>query len=101
MGQSIEQAFLVFVSLLQAMQDREYADHPSNPEITFTSGKKYWRVVKVDAGSRYAFCFVEKATGNILKTASWSKPARGIRGNILNQDQGMAAVTTHGAVYWG
>lgn len=65
-------------------------------------GKKYAKIVKreihngVNVGGS-AFCFVDLATGNILKAASWATPAKGIRGNIAN---GAADLTPYGAVYF-
>lgn len=43
-------------------------------------------------------CFVDAATGNILKADGWKRPARGIRGSIFaaNFDLGRA-VTQYGA----
>jgi len=66
-------------------------------KISVEFGRKYARIVKEDFGSRSAFCFVEMTTGDILKSAGWKVPAKGIRGNIRN---GAADVTQYGAVYF-
>src|SRR5262245_14317228 len=63
---------------------------------TFERGPKYARIVKNDH-QRSVFCFVELATGNILKAAGWKAPEKNhVRGNIAN---GAADVTPYGAQY--
>ena len=50
-------------------------------------GKRYVKVVKITyggEGQKSVVCFIEKATGNILKAASWNAPAKGVRGNVAN-----------------
>jgi hypothetical protein len=67
-------------------------------------GKKYARIVTVapDGMVRSAFGFIEIATGNLLKTAGWSAPAKGVRGNIRLGDASNGwngAVGDHGMAY--
>ena len=65
--------------------------------VTFQRGKKNARIVLTEEGQgRSVHCFVDLATGNILKSASWQTPAKGARGNIIN---GAAQVGPHGAQY--
>ena len=46
-------------------------------------GRKYIKLINVEGGrDSSVYCFVEAATGDILKAESWSKPARHARGNI-------------------
>lgn len=66
--------------------------------IEYQFGKKYVRVVISDSISagRSAHCFVEVATGNILKSASWASPAKNFsRGNVITKD--FSRVTWTGA----
>lgn len=56
--------------------------------VEFETGRKYIKVLKCrkfDTGysSRDLYCFIDKATGDILKPASWSTPAKHARGNIF------------------
>jgi hypothetical protein len=45
-------------------------------------------------------CFIDKATGNILKADSWKKPAPQIRGSIFNDNFDIGrAVGEYGAAY--
>jgi hypothetical protein len=65
--------------------------------VEYQYGKKYIRVVTSDshAAGRSAHCFVEIATGNILKAASWASPAKNFsRGNIFTD---ISRVTWTGA----
>ena len=54
-------------------------------EYIVESGKKYHKVIMVTcSGNRSVHCFVDKNNGDVYKAASWSKPARGVRYNLLN-----------------
>jgi hypothetical protein len=50
-------------------------------------GQKNVRIVirERDSGG-YVYCFVELATGDILKAAGFKAPAKGKRGSIWNED---------------
>lgn len=87
-----------FVSQVQEKVSALHAKSGCNWEVKIEVefGKKYARIIKSDFGSRSAYCFVDMATGDILKAAGWKAPAKGIRGNIRN---GAADVTQYGAVY--
>jgi len=50
--------------------------------------------------SRTVHCFIDAATGNILKADGWKRPAKGIRGSIFAQGFDLGrAVTQYGAAY--
>ena len=68
----------------------------SKPEITVTFGAKYAKLISDNS----VFCFVEIATGNVRKAASFKTPAKGVRGNITDASGGMDSVTPYGAVYF-
>lgn len=73
-------------------------------EIGFTEGRRYVRVTSKStfgAGCS-AFCFVDKKTGNVLKTASWNAPVPlpvGRRGNIYDVHNGLSWITPYGTEY--
>ena len=49
-------------------------------DYVIESGKKYHKVVMIDAGSsRSVHCFIDKNTGEVYKSASWKSPAKGVR----------------------
>ncbi len=89
----------LFIALLNEKRAAYNAASGFAWATTFTAevGKKYARIVKSDMGdSRSAFCFVDLATGAILKAAGWSSPAKHARGNISN---GAADLGPYGAYY--
>ena len=57
------------------------------------------RVVREDTGSRSVHCFVDMATGDVLKADGWSRPAKHARGNIYRPDNGLKAMGPYGAAY--
>lgn len=65
------------------------------------NSRKYIRVVmclKIDPHQqRSVFCFIEKATGNVLKAGTWKAPAKHARGNIY--EIGKEGVGEYGAHY--
>lgn len=51
--------------------------------IEVIPGRKFTKIAKTKAdGHREVYCFVDTATGDILKPANWKSPAKGIRGNV-------------------
>lgn len=60
---------------------------------------KNFRIVADHAGQNSVYVFVEKATGDILKSASWKVPAKGVRGNIFSENA-TACCGPYGAVYF-
>lgn len=75
--------------------------------VTAEYGRKYARIVRRNVqrttGEEYGacvHCFVEISTGNILKAATWSAPAKHARGNISDPNMGIGtAVGVYGAAY--
>ena len=63
-------------------------------------GKRFVRIVKNDGEGtgRSVFCFVEKATGDVYKAASWKAPAKHARGYIFAPNP-IAGVNEYGANY--
>ena len=71
----------------------------SIPTLTVNKrGKKFWRIVRVDGGSRSAWGFIDITTGDILKAASWASPAKHPRGNIFDKES-WKTVTPYGPAY--
>lgn len=96
------QALNAFVAKLQAAQDEYRAKRmPNLPKETYSAdpnGRKYVRIVCQSGSSRSVYCFVERSTGHILKSASWKAPAEGERGSIYNADPLMGC-GPHGVAY--
>jgi hypothetical protein len=87
-----------FIFALHAKLEAHYADQkcPANVVVEAQPGKKYTRIVVRTWGSGSAFCFIDNATGDILKSDGWKRPAKGVRGNIRN---GAADVGPYGPAY--
>ena len=70
---------------------------PKGVEISIDRGPRYIRVVRQDGSSTSVYAFVDRKTGDILKSAGWKGPAKGRRGNIYSGNYG---VTEYGASYY-
>jgi len=86
----IEAVLPEFIEALDAMVDTYFREelprsHANGmvPKHRAEIGKKFIRIVQYDPSSGSAFCFLD-ADGNVLKPDGWKRPAKGIRGNILN-----------------
>ena len=64
--------------------DNEY---PSNGNYHFmlTTGRKYHKIVNDNGGGVH--CFIDKQTGEVYKPASYNKPAKHVRYNLLQDPQ--------------
>lgn len=91
-----------FLALCQHIVDREYGTGDQRHVLSVDpNGKRYTRIVTaaVNGSSRSVYCFIDTTNGDILKSASWKTPAKGARGNILAEDEGMRRMTAYGAGY--
>ena len=67
--------------------------------VEFEEGNKYVKVVSVSWNSRSVHSFVEKATGDIWRAASWKAPARNfVRGNVFDRNSYLNRTTWTGVV---
>lgn len=67
----------------------------SVPKLEVVGGQKYIKIASIDGSSRGAYAFVEVATGDVLKAASWKAPAKGKRGNIYTAELGVGPYGAH------
>lgn len=92
-----------FVAEIQAMIDAHYMERFPNltPEMITVDegGRRYVRIVSSmpNGTCRKVFCFVERSTGRVLKSASWKAPAKHGRGNI--SEHASKSCTVYGAAY--
>jgi hypothetical protein len=93
-----------FVKLAQAVVDSHMAAHcPNNTRkvLSVEPGRRYARIVIQSEGdlySRSVYCFVDMTNGNVLKSESWKKPAKGPRGSIFASNP-VEGVGPYGAAY--
>lgn len=79
--------------------NRVKKDHQPNVYVS-NNGPKYVRINvsgMTDGSHGYVYCFIEKSTGNVLKAATYSAPAKHARGNIY--EIGNEGVERYGAKY--
>ena len=68
--------------LAQKLQE-DYNRSSTANRIVFeiTEGRKYYKLVEVNGG---VHAFIDKNTGDVFKPASWNKPAKHVRYNLLD-----------------
>lgn len=76
-------AIETFAKFVKSLVNSEITNEKFQWGVQIIPGRKYAKIAltKPD-GYRMVYCFVDIATGNILKAAGWKAPAVGIRGNI-------------------
>ena len=95
-------ALAEFAAILQAYLATIWAAQKNvgpAPTIEVQTGPKYARLVTVNYGQKSAYGFVDLTTGNLLKSASWKAPAKGVRGNIF-ADNPLSGCNLYGMVYF-
>ena len=55
-------------------------------EFYLETGRKYYKLVHRSGKSRSVHCFINKTNGDVLKSASWKSPAKGVRYNLLDDN---------------
>ncbi len=65
--------------------ERNKFDMTKVPTYGIEMGKRFAKIVVTSWGQKSVHCFVEIATGDIYKAATWSAPAKGVRGNISKE----------------
>lgn len=83
--------------------DRIFGDKDDLKDtIGFSDGKRYIRIHRMrrsDETQKSAWAFIDKTTGDILRPAGWSTPAKNARGNIFDGNQGHHRVSSMGPEY--
>jgi hypothetical protein len=57
-----------------------------NNEFYLDSGRKYYKLIHKSGINQSVHCFIDKTTGDVLKSASWKSPAKGVRYNLLDDN---------------
>ena len=90
--------FRVALSAKLAAGWKARANVGAPPAIAIVLGAKYAKIVRVEACGNSVYGFIDRANGDLLKAASWAKPAKHARGNILAADP-LAGCTDYGLAY--
>jgi hypothetical protein len=86
-----------FAGVKRISDDYMTANYPSLPKPPFQLQElqKRWRVVR-ETG---VHCFIDKATGDVLKAETWARPAKHARGNIFDAHNGLEKMGPYGPAY--
>jgi len=88
-----------FETFLEAVRDLVKQRSPDF-DIRVDNGQKNIKLVRTtNGGSGSVYCFIDKTTGDILKPASSKTPAKGSRGNIFDEHNGLARMRWTGPEY--
>ncbi len=83
------EAIKKYVNEITEAQTKEWVDNGYDmskvPEFGIEEGKRFARITRKNYGQKSVHCFVEVATGDIYKAASWNAPAKGVRGNVNSE----------------
>jgi hypothetical protein len=95
-----------FLEWAQKVVDQSMSDYPTqDKELSLMRGKRYWRVVDTikyngqNSGQSSAWAFLDSTNGDILKPASWKKPAKHARANLYDQSTWAKNVDGYGPKY--
>lgn len=101
---SFDEAFALWFEGAKKIRDDYMSDNfPKNPreELVYKSGRRYVKIIRrpVDGGGGSVYAFIDKSNGDVLKPASYSAPAKGARGNIFDESNGLRKVGPYGPAY--
>ena len=93
-----------WLAMVQDVTNKDYAENypHSNPPVFETMvGPRYIRIVRREPhnSGRSSYAFINRENGDILKSASWSAPAKHPRGNIFSPDNGKSAMSGRNGRY--
>jgi hypothetical protein len=94
---------LVFLCFMKYITQK-YTNTESHGAKSFSwdVGSKYIRIWRIYGdNSRHSYCFIERATGNVYKCATYKAPVKHARGNIFDgfNDPELYGVSQYGARY--
>jgi hypothetical protein len=74
--------------------DKWYPSLVKSP-LLLSDGRRYIKFT----GGGFVCVFIDKENGDVLKAASWRVPAKGARGNVFDDYNGLSRVTPYGMEY--
>ena len=95
-------------ALLDSYMKKNFPTLPPE-KIVVAGGNKYLKIQKHSVGGSEikpevrwtAYAFIDVETGDILKPATWKKPAKHARGNLFDPSRGLACMGPYGPNYIG
>ena len=94
--------FKSWIKGVQEKINKHYDAHFTNlqkPRIIFKEGPKYIKIIEEGPSQRTSFAFIDKCSGDVLKSATWNAPAKHARGNIFDEWNGLKWVGPYGMAY--
>src|SRR4051812_40180083 len=93
-----------FLARCQAVLDAYMAQHfptLTRELLSYTAGPRYARIVKHTSGQHNgsAWAFIDLGTGDVLKCDGYKRPAKGVRGNLFDDQKGMGRIGPNGPGY--
>ena len=86
----------------QKLVDEHMRNYSWDEHLEISKGRRYDKIMCVhhdpERGSKRVWAFIDKTNGDILKPATWRKPAKHARGNIYEEDR-MLFVNHSGPAY--
>jgi hypothetical protein len=82
-GRDFNSALNAFVKDCQSKVDSEFT---FKKVLSIQKGSRFVKLVSNDNSQRSAWAFVEIATGDVFKVASWNAPAKHARANIYDKN---------------
>ena len=104
MAQPFDERLTAWLARCQEVVDRYYGTDDMKHVLSVMKGKRYARIVigQLHNGQQIhksAWAFVDMTNGDVLKPASWKKPAEHARGNIDDEQGGVGQLTALGPCY--
>lgn len=93
------ETFLAGCARISQEHSAKHFPNNENSVFSYERGQRYIRVVRSDYGARSVHCFVDTTTGDVLKAAGWRAPAKGVRGNIFDDKNGLGRMGPYGTAY--
>jgi len=102
--EKFDEAFESFINGSQSICDdyeKEQGSKAFGKTLTYIKGRRYIKIIatpKLGSGQS-VWAFIDMTNGDVLKPASWKAPAKGMRGNIYDDKNGLGRITAYGPEY--
>ena len=83
-------------------EDYFAVNFPNNSRWTLVlqEGPKFLKVCRQEAGEvSSVHAFIDRSSGDVLKPASWARPAKHARGNVFDAQNGLGSMGPYGPAY--
>lgn len=86
--------------LIEAYNKKNDFKRQFGSKVVSEDAQKYTKVfVQEPSGNKKIYCFIDRSNGDILKPATYTTPAKGPRGNLFDEHNGMKRMGPYGPEY--